>query len=204
MTADRASEDCEGLPESRETISKIMEAEYGLGIKYERQMLAGFSQGGALALSTGLQLPIERKVAGILVMSGYLPAAASFKFTPGLESVPILHCHGDADPVVRHDWALQTQSTVIAKGHSSYELKTYSRLGHGINHELLEYAQQFIAKSLIDDPTLALKMKEFSEMSVKELKIAIRNYGLGSKALGFSEKIEFVQLLEEYKAKNNL
>jgi hypothetical protein len=114
--------------------------------------------------------------------------------------VPILHCHGDSDPVVRHDWAIQTQTAVKARGHSNYELKTYSRLGHGINQELLEYAQQFISKCLIDDPSLALKQKEFSEMSVKELKIAIRNYGLGSQALGFSEKNEFVKLLEEYRA----
>ena len=40
-------------------------------------------------------------------------------------------------------------------------------------------------------------------MSVKELKVAIRNYGLGSQAMGFSEKQEFVKLLEEHKLKNS-
>jgi predicted esterase len=64
-------------------------------------MLAGFSQGGALSLVTGLQLPVEKKLAGILVMSGYLAGAKDFKLTPGLESVPVMHGHGDADPMVR-------------------------------------------------------------------------------------------------------
>lgn len=157
-----------------------------------------------MSLSTGLQLPLDKKIAGLLIMSGYLPAASSFKFTSGFEDIPILHCHGDADPVVRHDWAVKTRETIVTHGAKNYELKTYSRLGHGINQELLEYAQQFISKILIDDPSLAIKQKPFSEMSVKELKIAIRNFGLGSAALGFSEKSEFVKLLEDHKAKHNL
>ncbi len=45
--------------------------------------LAGFSQGGALSLFTGLQLPIEKKLAGLLILSAYLPAANKFKLTEG-------------------------------------------------------------------------------------------------------------------------
>ena len=48
-----------------------------LGLPYSRMMLAGFSQGGAMSLFTGLQLPAEEGVApalaGLVVMSGYLP-----------------------------------------------------------------------------------------------------------------------------------
>jgi predicted esterase len=200
LSADRASEDCEGLPESMAIIKSLMETENALGISYTRMILGGFSQGGALTLSTGLQLPVDKKPAGLLVMSGYLPAASKFNLTPGLEDVPILHTHGNVDPVVQYNWAIQTRNAIISRGIKNYELKTYDKLGHGINQELLEYAQQFISKILIDDPSLALKPKEFSEMSVKELKIAIRNYNLGQQALGFSEKNEFVKLLEEYRA----
>lgn len=53
-----------------------------------------------MSLVTGLQLPAENKVAGLLVMSGYLPAANQFQLTPGLEDIPVLHCHGLADPMV--------------------------------------------------------------------------------------------------------
>ena len=203
LTADRAAEDCIGIDESVTIIKNLMETEASLGIKYERMMLAGFSQGGAMTLFTGLQLSVEQKLAGLLVMSGYLPAASKFKLTSGLDDIPILHCHGDSDVVVRHDWAVKTKETIVAYGVKNYELKTYNRLGHGINQELQEYAFHFISKCLVDDPSLALKAKEFSEMSVKELKIAIRNYGLGSQAMGFSEKQEFVKLLEEHKLKNS-
>ncbi len=53
-----------------------------------------------MSLTTGLQLPVEQKLAGIVVMSGYLPGAKKFRFVPGLEDTPILHCHGDSDPMV--------------------------------------------------------------------------------------------------------
>ena len=53
-----------------------------------------------MSLSVGLQLPPEKKLAGILVMSGYLPAASTFRLTTGHEDTPVLHCHGRADPMV--------------------------------------------------------------------------------------------------------
>lgn len=46
-------------------------------------MLAGFSQGGALALFTGLQMPVDKKIAGIIALSSYLPGASRFKLTEG-------------------------------------------------------------------------------------------------------------------------
>ena len=77
-----------------------------------------------MSLYTGLQLPADKKLGGIVVMSGhiifssflsyahgsqyntnalsvgYLPAANTFRLTPGLESTRVLHCHGTADPMV--------------------------------------------------------------------------------------------------------
>ena len=55
-----------------------------------RMVLAGFSQGGALSLFTGLQL--ESSLAGILVMSGYLPAASKLKLKQ--TDTPVWHGHG--------------------------------------------------------------------------------------------------------------
>lgn len=98
---DRASESCDGIDHSVNTIRDLLAKESALGLPYSRMALAGFSQGGAMSLFTGLQLPEpEQKLAGLAVMSGYLPGAALFKLTPGLESTPVFHCHGSADPVV--------------------------------------------------------------------------------------------------------
>jgi lysophospholipase-2 len=97
---DRASESCDGIQNSVSIVREILAGENALGMPSSRIALAGFSQGGAMALYTGLQLPLEQKLAGILVMSGYLPGASSFNLTPGLEQTPVFHAHGSVDPVV--------------------------------------------------------------------------------------------------------
>lgn len=54
-------------------------------------------QGGAMSLFCGLQLPLELKPAGLVIMSGYLPGKSKFTLTPGFEDIPIFHTHGTAD-----------------------------------------------------------------------------------------------------------
>eukprot|EP01038_Epipyxis_sp_PR26KG_P016042 gene16042-21777_t len=99
LDATNPMEVCNGIDESMSRINQFIDSEHQLGIPYHRIALAGFSQGGALSLYTGLQSSIENRLAGLLCLSGYLPSAGSFKYTQGLEELPILHCHGTADPV---------------------------------------------------------------------------------------------------------
>lgn len=66
--------------------------------------------------------------------------------------------------------------------------------------EILERARVFIEQKLPFDPNYCIKPKAPSEMSIKELKAAIRSNNLASKAVGFNEKHEFVKLLEEFYA----
>lgn len=82
-------------------------------------------------------------------------------------------------------------------------MKTYEGMAHSSCPEEIVDVQKFITSILPDAPELAIKPKAPSEMSVKELKAAIRKAGLGQQALGFSEKSEFVKLLEEYYASKN-
>lgn len=109
---DRASESCEGIEGSVETIRSLIENEISMGILNSRIALAGFSQGGAMSLFCGLQLPAERRPAGVLVMSGYLPGASKFKLTAGFEDLKVLHCHGSSDPVVQYKWAQMTKEAI--------------------------------------------------------------------------------------------
>jgi predicted esterase len=68
---DRSAESCDGLVESRRMVHQLLEQEAAAGIKYERMVVAGFSQGGALTLHAGLQLDsAEKQLAGLIVMSG--------------------------------------------------------------------------------------------------------------------------------------
>ena len=195
---DVSANECDGIESSVSIVRDIMQNEINLGIRSDRIVLAGFSQGGALSLFTGLQLPIELKPAGVLVMSGYIPGASKFKITPGLENVPVMHLHGTADNVVIFDHAEKTRKHVTDKGLKSYTVKPYSNVGHTINPDMLAAAVEFILSRVPDDPELRVKPKSPSDMTVKELKEAIRRVGLTSKSLGFFEKREFVDLLEGY------
>lgn len=201
---DRAAETCDGIEESAATVTGLLDAEHAAGIPYDRMVLAGFSQGGALSLWTGLQLPVEKKLAGLLVMSGYLAGSERFQLTPGLEGTPILHCHGDADPMVRYEWAKASQERVTSNGATNYKLKNFPGMEHTVIEDELSLAVKFLGDLL---PELAEKegrAKDYKEMSVSQLKRAIEKAGLGKRAVGLMEKREYIQLLEETNPKDEL
>mmetsp|Transcript_21091 Transcript_21091/g.58668 ORF Transcript_21091/g.58668 Transcript_21091/m.58668 type:complete len:235 (-) Transcript_21091:171-875(-) len=197
---ERANESCKGIVESRDRITKIMKDEHdATGLPFARMLLAGFSQGGALSLWTGLQLPAEQRPAGIVVMSGYLAAAGQFTLTPELKDLPIFHGHGQMDPMVQFSYAQKTQKRLQDAGLTNYELKAYP-IQHSVSPSEIADVLKFIQKVLPPDDTCTIKLKDPSEMSVKELKAAIRKAGLASKAIGFMEKREFIQLLQNHRA----
>jgi lysophospholipase-2 len=198
---ERANENCKGIDEARARLAGILEREHvATGLPYSRMMLAGFSQGAALALFTGMQLPLpHQKLAGIVVMSGYMPAASQFKLTPGLEDVPILHCHGTQDPMVKFALAEKTKAKVLECGATDYTIKSYP-IQHTVSPEELAHVSEFVKKVLPSDDTCKIQLKDPSAMSVKELKAAIKKANLGAKAVGFMEKSEFIRLLQDHRA----
>ena len=89
-----------GVRESQAQIGALVEREAGRGIAHKNILLAGFSQGGAVALHTGLRYP--RKLGGVLALSTYLPLADSFpqEATAENKATPVFMAHGVFDPVV--------------------------------------------------------------------------------------------------------
>ncbi len=92
--------DAIGLHESQESINALIEREAKRGVATEKIVLAGFSQGGAVALQAGLRYP--KKIAGIMALSTYLPLADTLPLEAAAEnkSVPVFMAHGVYDPVV--------------------------------------------------------------------------------------------------------
>jgi phospholipase/carboxylesterase len=92
--------DAVGLHESQESINALIEREVKRGSAPERIVLAGFSQGGAVALQTGLRYP--QKLAGIMALSTYLPLGDTLlmEAAPANKPTPIFMAHGVYDPVV--------------------------------------------------------------------------------------------------------
>lgn len=93
-------EDEEGVKNSQEYITKLMQSQIEEGIPSNRIILAGFSQGGAISLYTGLRA--QHPIAGIVALSCYLPLADTFMrgIYPGNHNTPIFMAHGMFDPVV--------------------------------------------------------------------------------------------------------
>lgn len=95
-----SNEDDAGIRASEQAICALIQHEISKGIPASRIVLAGFSQGGAIALHTGLRYP--QRLAGILGLSTYLPMAASLRAERHSANacVPVCMLHGYDDAVI--------------------------------------------------------------------------------------------------------
>ncbi len=94
------AEDEAGIRASQSQVEQLIAREKGRGIPAERIVLAGFSQGGAIVLQTGLRLP--ERIAGIMALSTYLPLAGKLAAERSAVNaqVPIFMAHGTQDPMI--------------------------------------------------------------------------------------------------------
>lgn len=110
-------EDEGGLRHSQASIEALIAQEKSRGIPARRIVVAGFSQGGAMALMTGLRH--SERLAGIAVMSGYLPLAdkTAAERSAGNQDVPLFLGHGTRDGVVALPRATATRDALLALGY---------------------------------------------------------------------------------------
>ncbi len=90
--------DIDQLLTSARRVADLVDRECQRGIDSRRIVVAGFSQGGAVAVHTALTCP--RPLAGLLVMSSYFPTAGTIEPATANRHLPIQVMHGEADPVV--------------------------------------------------------------------------------------------------------
>lgn len=95
-----SKQDTAGIRASAEQVEALLDAQLNDGIAADRLILAGFSQGGAMALHTGLRY--HKSLAGIMALSCYLPLHESLEAqrSAANRGTPILMAHGSEDPVV--------------------------------------------------------------------------------------------------------
>jgi len=128
--------DAAGLAESVARVYRYLDAEIGRGMDPSRIVLAGFSQGGAVALSAALRFP--RPLAGVLALSTYLPfpARLAVEKSAANAQVPVLMCHGQMDPVVEIGMGREARATLEAQGYP-VEWREYA-MQHEVCAEELE------------------------------------------------------------------
>jgi len=110
-------EDEAGLRRSMQAVTALVDAQVQRGIDARRIVLAGFSQGCAMSLLTGLRYP--QRLAGVVGMSGYLPLAAMLagERSPANADLPIFLAHGRSDPVVPYAAGVASRDALKALGH---------------------------------------------------------------------------------------
>ena len=110
-------EDEIGIRQSEQAIRALIQRENQRGMPTSRIVLAGFSQGCAMALHTSLRL--EEKLAGIVGLSGYLPLVDRIEQErqPANHQTPIFLAHGTMDPVVTINRAEASRDKLSALGY---------------------------------------------------------------------------------------
>jgi len=109
-------QDAAGIRASQSRVEALIARERGRGVAAHRIVLAGFSQGGAIALQTGLRHP--ERLAGILALSTYLPLADTLEkeASAAARDVPIFMAHGVEDPLIPLARAAQSRDRLTALG----------------------------------------------------------------------------------------
>ena len=138
-----AETDADGIRASAASVGAMVDAEIERGFAAERIVLAGFSQGGAIALQAGLRYP--QRLAGILALSTYLPLADSLaaERSETNADVPILMAHGSADPVIPLPLAVASRARLDTLGYD-VEWHEYPGLGHGVSPQEIAHIAAWI------------------------------------------------------------
>jgi phospholipase/carboxylesterase len=111
-------EDETGVRASQAEVERLMAREVERGIAPARTVLAGFSQGGAIALQTALRQP--QALAGVMALSTYLPIASSFARERSAASVnvPIFMAHGRFDAIIPIEKAQRSRELLESLGYA--------------------------------------------------------------------------------------
>jgi phospholipase/carboxylesterase len=138
--------DLDGVRRSQVQVDALLAREASRGIAPRRTLLAGFSQGGAIALYAGLRF--EARLAGIVALSSYLIAAdrADAEASPANRDVPIFMAHGTSDQVIALAWAERSRD-VLRAGGWPLEWHVYP-MDHAAVIEEIAAAGAFIARIL--------------------------------------------------------
>jgi len=154
----QAQSDEAGITRSQSYFHSLISSEIQSGIHSSRIILGGFSQGGAMAIFSGITS--KEKLGGIFGMSCYLlmhnKVESLLPTEGGNKETRIWMGHGDSDPLVRPEWGQVTARKLKDMGFG-VELKMYRGLEHSADPEEIDDVEKFLNESippLGDQPSL--------------------------------------------------
>jgi phospholipase/carboxylesterase len=142
----RAGEDEDGIRASAAAIRGLVEREKGRGVPAERIVLAGFSQGGAMALHAALREP--ERLAGVVALSTYLPLAARLpaEAHPANAATPVFMAHGRFDDIVPLALGERSRDLLLSRGYD-VEWHTYP-MPHSVSPEEIAHLGDWLQRVL--------------------------------------------------------
>jgi phospholipase/carboxylesterase len=140
----RSAEDFAGLQSSAEAIGALIKRENGEGIPASRIAIAGFSQGGAMALHVATRYPDT--LAGVIALSCYLPQSADLpaKRHKANDATPMFMAHGTQDPVVPYAMGDESRQLLQSAGYA-VEWHAYP-MPHGLCEQEVADIRAFLRK----------------------------------------------------------
>lgn len=140
--------DTAGIDAMDQALNRLIAEQIADGIPANKIILAGFSQGGAMALVTALRY--RERLAGILGLSTFLPPVAALnpQHYPANANTPILLAHGTQDPIVPISWGEATYH-YLKKSHYPVTWRTYT-MQHEVNWQEIKDIADFLTRCLTD------------------------------------------------------
>ncbi len=139
-------EDEAGIRESSAILKQLCEEQEAAGIDSSRIVIAGFSQGGAIALHCGCRYP--RPLAGIMALSTYLalPDQLDDEISECITETPVFMAHGRKDDVVAYEYGIQCREQL--EGHEIEILWQEYDMPHSICLEEITHIRQWLMEQL--------------------------------------------------------
>ena len=141
-----SKEDAAGIEVSQQYIDTLIDNEMSLGIPADRIVLAGFSQGGAIALHTALRH--SQKLAAIVALSTYLPLQSKLSAiaTDANKDTPIFMAHGIFDDVINIEIAKSSRD-LLMQHHYHISWHEY-HMAHSVSNEEITDIEKFLQRVL--------------------------------------------------------
>ena len=146
MTIDRKVDETQ-LKISAASIVDFIDHEISRGVASDRIIIAGFSQGGAVAFEAALSFP--KKLAGLLALSTYFATKDSVEFNPVNQDMPIEIHHGDYDPIVSLSLGQLSFELLSSKGYPT-ALKRYPMEHSVCQQQIADISQWFVDTLQLD------------------------------------------------------
>lgn len=106
--------DADGVAESTALLESLVEREIERGMAAEKIVVAGFSQGGAIAINAALHS--RRQLAGLMALSTYIPLPGEVTASAGQRNMPVFMAHGRFDPMLPLRWGRVAADTLVENG----------------------------------------------------------------------------------------